>query len=102
MSHNAHIGSSFDDLLTEDGILEDVSAGAVKRVLAWQLEQAMNAQNLSKTAMAKQMHTSRAALNRLLDDQDTSLTLTTLAKAASVLGKGLKIELVDQPATVYP
>ncbi len=102
MSHNAHIGSSFDDLLTEDGILEDVSAVAVKRVLAWQLEQAMNAQNLSKTAMAKQMHTSRAALNRLLDDQDTSLTLTTLAKAASVLGKGLKIELVDQPATVYP
>lgn len=102
MSHNAHIGSSFDDLLTEDGILEDVSAVAVKRVLAWQLEQAMNAQNLSKTAMAKQMHTSRAALNRLLDDQDTSLTLTTLAKAASVLGKGLKIELIDQPATVCP
>ena len=59
-----------------------------------QIEAEMKAQQLTKTSMAKRIHTSRAALNRLLDDSDTSLTLTTLASAASALGKGVKIELV--------
>ena len=73
-----HIGSSFDDFLQEEGIFEEVNAVAVKRVLAWQIAQAMKAQNLTKTALAEKMHTSRASLNRLLDEEDTSLTLTTL------------------------
>lgn len=88
-----HIGSSFDDFLQEEGIFEEVNAVAVKRVLAWQITQAMKAQNLTKTALAEKMHTSRASLNRLLDEEDTSLTLTTLTSAANALGKQIKIEL---------
>ena len=88
-----HIGSSFDNFLQEEGIFEEVNAVAVKRVLAWQIAQAMKAQNLTKTALAEKMHTSRASLNRLLDEEDTSLTLTTLTSAANALGKQIKIEL---------
>jgi antitoxin HicB len=88
-----HIGSSFDDFLAEEALLEEATAVAVKRVIAWQIEQEMAAQNLTKTSMARKMHTSRAALNRLLDASDTSLTLTTLASAAAVLGKKIKVEL---------
>ena len=90
---NPHIGSSFDVLLAEDAMLEEATAVAVKRTISWQIEQEMTIQKLTKTVMAKRMHTSRAALNRLLDEKDTSLTLTTLASAASVLGRTLKIEL---------
>lgn len=90
---NEHIGSNFDEFLAEDAMLEEVTAVAVKRVIAWQIEHEMSTQKITKTIMAKKMHTSRAALNRLLDKTDTSLTLTTLASAASVLGKTLKIEL---------
>jgi hypothetical protein len=88
-----HIGSRLDDYLSEEAMLEDVTAVAVKRVISWQIEQEMKAQNLTKTAMAKKMHTSRAALNRLLDETDTSLTLTTLASAAAALGKKVRLEL---------
>ncbi len=88
-----NIGSSFDDFLSEEAMLDEATAVAVKRVIAWQIDQEMKAQNLTKTAMAKKMHTSRAALNRLLDATDTSLTLTTLSSAASVLGKKFRIEL---------
>ena len=87
-----HIGSSFDDFLAEDALLEEVSAVAIKRVVAWQIVQEMKAQGLTKTALAEKMHTSRAALNRLLDETDTSLTLTTLTGAAKALGKNLRIE----------
>ena len=90
---NEHIGSNFDEFLAADAMLEEVTAVAVKRVIAWQIEHEMSTQKITKTIMAKKMHTSRAALNRLLDETDTSLTLTTLASAASVLGKTLKIEL---------
>lgn len=90
---NKHIGSNFDDFLAEEGLLDDVTATAMKRVIAWQIEQEMKAQKLSKTAMAAKMHTSRAALNRLLDATDTSLTLTTLASAAAALGKRVRVEL---------
>lgn len=89
-----NIGSNFDDFLPENAMLDEATAVAVKRVIAWQIEQEMKAQNLNKTTMAKKMHTSRAALNRLLDESDTSLTLTTLASAAAVLGKKLNIELL--------
>ena len=87
-----HIGSNFDDFLVEDAMLEEVSAVAIKRVVAWQIAQEMKAQGLTKTALAEKMHTSRAALNRLLDETDTSLTLTTLTGAARALGKNLRIE----------
>lgn len=88
-----HIGSSFDDFLAEEAMLGEVTAVAVKRVIAWQIAQEMKAQHLTKTELAAKMHTSRAALNRLLDEKDTSLTLTTLAGAVAALGKKLKIEL---------
>lgn len=90
---NKHIGSNFDDFLAEEAMLEEVTATAMKRVIAWQIEQEMKAQHLTKTAMAHKMGTSRAALNRLLDATDTSLTLTTLASAAAALGKKLRFEL---------
>ena len=88
-----HIGSNFDDFIAEEAMLEEATATAVKRVIAWQIEQEMKAQKLTKTALASKMRTSRAALNRLLDASDTSLTLTTLASAAAALGKHVKIEL---------
>ena len=90
---NKNIGSDFDDFLMDEGMLEEVTAVAVKRVIAWQIEQEMLAQKMTKTAMAKKMRTSRASLNRLLDENDTSLTLTTLAGAAAVLGRRIKLEL---------
>jgi antitoxin HicB len=88
-----NIGSSFDDFLQEEGLLDDANAVAIKRVIAWQIDQEMKTQKLTKSAMAKKMRTSRAALNRLLDETDTSLTLTTLSRAATVLGKKFRIEL---------
>lgn len=90
-----HLGSDFDTFLSDEGMLEDAVATAVKRVIAWQIAEEMNAQHLTKQAMAKKMHTSRVALNRLLDETDTSVTLTTLARAASVLGKRISFQLED-------
>lgn len=89
-----NMGSDFDDFLAEEGMLEEVTAVAVKRVIAWQIEQEMSAQKMTKTAMAKKMRTSRASLNRLLDENDTSLTLTTLAGAAAALGRRIRLELM--------
>jgi len=88
-----NIGSSFDDFLKEEAILEEVTAVAMKRVIAWQIAREMKVQQLTKTALAKRMHTSRAALNRLLDENDSSLTLTTLASAAAALGKKVNLQL---------
>ena len=88
-----HIGSNFDEFLDEEALLEGATAVAIKRVVAWQIQREMKAQKLTKTALAAKMNTSRAALNRLLDGADTSLTLTTLSSAANALGKNLKIEL---------
>lgn len=90
-----HIGSSFDDFLAEEAILEESTAVAIKRVIAWQIAEEMQAQRLTKTALAKKMHTSRAALNRLLDENDASLTLTTLAGAAAALGKMIYLRLAE-------
>ena len=95
MTHNPHIGSSLDELLEEDGLLAEVSAIAIKRVLAWQVAQSMSSQGISKTQMAEQMKTSRTSLDRLLDPENTSVTLKTLERAAAVLGKRLQIALVD-------
>lgn len=88
-----NIGSSFDDFLQEEAMLEETTAVALKRVIAWQIAEEMKIQHLTKTELAKRMHTSRAALNRLLDEADPSLTLTTLASAASALGKKINIQL---------
>lgn len=93
---NPHIGSALDDLLREDGVLAEAHALAIKRTLAWQVSQTMAKENLSKSEMARRMHTSRAALNRLLDPDNPSVTLLTMDKAASVLGKRLRVELVDE------
>jgi antitoxin HicB len=89
-----NIGSSFDSLLREDGIYEEVSANAIKRVLARQVEAAMKEKHLSKAAMARKMHTSRAALDRLLDPDYEAVTLSTLRRAATAVGRELRLELV--------
>jgi hypothetical protein len=90
---NQHIGSDFDDFLNEDGILEEAAAAAVKRVVAWQLTEAMKRLHISKTEMAARMHTSRSVVNRLLDEDDTGITLATLSRASLAIGIPLKIEL---------
>ena len=88
-----HIGSSFDDFLEEEGILAKTEAVAIKRVIAFQVEQMMMEQKLSKTEMSRRMKTSRAALDRLLDPANQAVTLQTLDRAARALGKRLQISL---------
>ncbi|PIU91902.1 MAG: Fis family transcriptional regulator [Anaerolineae bacterium CG06_land_8_20_14_3_00_57_67] len=88
-----HIGSNFDDFLKEEKIYEQVQAAAVKRVIAYQITEEMKKKKLTKTAMANRMKTSRAALERLLDPNNASITLFTLERAASVLGKKLTVQL---------
>jgi len=95
MSNNCHLGSAFDDFLEQEGILNEVTEVALKRVLAWQVEQAMKERGLTKSKMARSMQTSRAALDRLLDPEYDSVTLRTLDKAARAVGKRIKIDLVD-------
>ena len=91
---NKHIGSDFDDFLREEGILAEVEATAMKRVIAFQIDQEMKRHNMTKTEMAKKMKTSRASLNRLLDPDNASVTVQTLERAALAVDKKLKIELV--------
>jgi antitoxin HicB len=91
---NKHLGSDFDDFLKEEGSLEHTETVAIKRVISYQLQNAMQHKHLTKTIMAKRMQTSRSAIERLFDPDNESITLVTLNKAASVLGKRLKIELV--------
>ena len=91
-----HLGSSFDEFLEEEGLLEASEAVATKRVLAFQLARVMAEQQVSKADMARRMRTSRSALDRLLDPTSPSVTLLTLEKAARVLGKKLRVEMVDE------
>jgi antitoxin HicB len=88
-----NLGSSIDDFLIEEGLSDDVSAVAAKRVIAWQLAEVMQTQELTKTEMARRMGTSRAALERLLDPDNTSVTLQTLQSAARAVGGRLEIRL---------
>src|ERR1039457_405526 len=88
-----NIGSSFDGWLREEGIYEEVTATAIKRVLARQVEAAMKEKNFSKAEMARRMRTSRAALDRLLDPDYDAVTLSTLRKAAAAVGRELRLEL---------
>lgn len=93
MKKNPHRGSTLDDFLAEDGIADQATAIAVKRVIAWQLRQAMTEQNISKTDMASRMATSRRQLDRVLNPKDDNVTLETLQRAARALGHSLHIEL---------
>ena len=94
MKSNPHIGSSFDSFLEQEGILEDVTARALKRVIARQLDALMKDQGISKTSLAERMRTSRSALDRLLDPENNSVTLDTLVRAAHAVGRRLHVELV--------
>ena len=90
---NPHIGSSLDDFLREEGILEEARSIAVKEALAWQVEQAMKREKITKAEMARRMQTSRTALDRLLDPKNVSVTLQTLFRAARAVSSDLRIEL---------
>ena len=91
---NLHEGSSLDDFLHEEGIFEEVEAAALKRAVAMKLADIMEKERVKKTTMAKRMQTSRAALDRLLDPSNPSVTLATLNRAARSLGRKVSIELV--------
>jgi hypothetical protein len=91
-----HSGSNFDSFLEDEGLREEVEAVAIKRVLAWQLEEAMRRQNKTKQAMARDLHTSRSQLDRLLDPSNTSVSLDTMTRAAHALGKRLVIDIRER------
>jgi antitoxin HicB len=91
--HPRH-GSTLDEFLKGEGVLEEFEAAAIKEVIAWQIEKAMADKKLSKNKMAQLMHTSRAQLDRLLDPHAGNVTLETLQRAASVLGRSIRLELV--------
>lgn len=91
-----HSGSSFESFLEEEGIREEVEAVAIKRVLAWQFMQAMEQQQKTKLAMARELHTSRSQLDRLLDPANVSVSLDTMARAAQALGKRLTIRIANR------
>lgn len=93
-TQNQNIGSSFDDFLSEEGILEETEAVAAKRIIAFQLEEAMKQQHITRVKMAEKMHTSRSTINRLFDPENQSVTLLTLERAAAAVGKKLKLELI--------
>jgi len=90
---NHYTGSDFDDFLAEEGLLEEVTARAQKRLLALQLQDAMEASHLTKTELAERMETSRSQLDRLLDPDNTSVTLDSLERLARAVGKRLVVEL---------
>lgn len=90
-----HTGSSFESFLEDEGMLEEVDAAAIKRVIAWQLSEAMKARKMSKKEMAEKIGTSRSQLDRLLDPANSSVHLQTIARAARAVGKRLRIEMVD-------
>ncbi len=88
-----HIGTDFDDFLRDEGILEDAETVAAKRVIAFQITREMESVNISQSELARRMKTSRAAVERLLDPTNPSVTLQTLERAASAVGKRLKVQL---------
>lgn len=92
--NSINIGSTFDDFLEEEGIREEVENGAIKKLISYQLLETLQQDNLTKTELAHRLCTSRSAVERLLDPNNESVTLSTLTRAARVLGKRLKLELV--------
>ncbi len=95
MKEKGHIGSLFDNFLQEGGILDECEEHAIKEIIAMQIVATMKTENISKAEMARRMNTSRPALERLLDTQNSSVTLHTLQKAAMAVGKRIRIELVE-------
>jgi len=94
MKLKENMKSDLDEFLQDEGILAEVEEKAIKRVIAYQIEQEMKAQNITKTKMAELMHTSRAVVNRLLNPENNSLTLNTLETATLALGKKLNVSIV--------
>lgn len=94
MNKRTHRGSDFRDFLKDQGILGEVEARALKQAVSLQFERLLKESELTKAQMAARMHTSRAAVDRLLDASNPSVTLNTLGKAARALGRKIKIELV--------
>ena len=90
---NEHIGSNFDDFLNVEGLLAEAEATAVKRVIAFQIQEEMKERNITKSALARMMNTSRSSLDRLLDPDNVSVTLLTLETVALALGKRLRVQL---------
>jgi transcriptional regulator with XRE-family HTH domain len=94
-----HSGSTFDSFLEEEGILAEAEAVALKRVIAWQIEQAMTARGITKNALAKRLSTSRTQIDRLLDPAHVGVSIETIARAAKAVGKRLTLEVVDVQTT---
>ena len=92
-SMNTHTGSDFDDFLREEGILEEVTARAHKRLLSLQLNEAIEASKISKVQLAERLQTSRSQVDRLLDPDNTAITLESLERLASAVGRQLRIDL---------
>jgi antitoxin HicB len=95
MARNKHRGSTLDEFLTEQGVIEEFQARAIKKVVAWQLMQAMKDCKLSKNELARRMHTSRTQIDRVLDPDAGNVTIETLQRAAALVGRRLTIELVE-------
>lgn len=95
MAKNKHHGSSLDDFLSQEGVLEEFEARAIKEVVAWQLAEAMQQQQMTKTGLAQKLKTSRTQVDRLLDPNAENITIETLQRAAAMVGKRVKIELVS-------
>lgn len=93
-SKNPHRGSRVDEWLKEEGIFEEVTAKAIKEVIAWQLAEVMKAQSITKTEMARRMNTSRFQLDRVLDPENVGVSLDTLSRAAAAIGRKVRLELV--------
>jgi hypothetical protein len=96
---NKHLGSSFDAYLVEEGLYEEATSVAWKRVLSWEVSEAMKKEGISKSEMAKRMNTSRSQLERLLDPDNPNILLETVQKAAAAVGKRMTISLADAPAS---
>lgn len=94
MKKHPNIGSNFDEFLAEEGSLDESTAIAIKRVIAWQIDQAMKETGTTKSALARKMKTSRTVVDRVLDGADASLTLDTMTRAATALGRRIKFDLV--------
>ena len=91
---NQHAGSTIDDFLRDEGVLEEFQARSIKEVIAWQIEKAMKEGKISKRRLAHMMQTSRTQVDRVLDPTDGNVTIQTLQRAAAVLGRRVQVELV--------
>ena len=94
MAGNKHRGSTLDSFLEQEGMLGEFQARAIKEVIAWQLAEAMKDRKLTKTALAALMKTSRTQINRVLDPNDGNVTIETLQRAAALVGRKVRLELV--------